>query len=465
MKTASRGPKGNSTGALPLSEPPAPPKTDAASPPPAPPRATAHFGRTGPNASQAVWAIAPAGVASQVFACDQEVLLSVAARPEGGIAVGTGNSGQCFLVGRDGRLTRWVNLEEGQAMAFLRRSNGDLLVGTGNPGRVRSLSEAAATTGTLTTEALDAGLPSRWGRVSWRTRGQGEIRIATRSGNSERPDAAWSDWSAALSAPEGSSISSPPGRFLQVRLSLAGRAGKDSPVLESLRLNYLPANAAPSIDSLEVTSPVAEVYAEHREPSIKERDRQFEAAKKRPPLGMRRIKWDASDPNRDRLSALLFLREAKEKSWRPLLDEPTAASEYDWDVRNTPDGVYRVKVVVSDGWSNPPGTALSASRESEAFVVDTSPPAISTPQLAVASGVATVTATVEDSTSNILSLEYLLDSGDWTPTAPKDGFADSRREELAMELRGLSPGEHALALRARDEAGNVANVRLVIDAR
>src|SRR5258708_38241973 len=41
-----------------------------------------------------------------------------------------------------------------------------------------------------------------------------------------------------------------------------------------------------------------------------------------------------------------------------------------------PDGAYYLKIVATDGPSNPPAQALTTERESERFVVDNSPPAI-----------------------------------------------------------------------------------------
>ncbi|MBI4866332.1 MAG: hypothetical protein HY816_05220 [Candidatus Wallbacteria bacterium] len=448
---------------VPTAEPPALPKTPP--PPPAPPRAPVRFARVGPNLSQAVFAILPSGVAQQVFTSDQDVLLSLVAMTDGGVAVGTGQSGQCFLISREGRLTRWVHLEEGQALAFLRTQAGELLVGAGNPARVRSLGPRLATTGTLTTEALDAGGPARWGVISWRLRGEGLARVSSRSGNSERPDATWSAWSSPAATAAGSAIESPPGRYLQAKVELRATPGQASPVLESLRMAYLPANAPPSVDSLEISSPAVDLYGEHREPSQRERDKQAELMKKRPPPGMRRVKWEASDPNRDRLSTQLYLRESREKAWRPLLDGPTGSNEYEWDVRNLPDGAYRVKAVVTDAWSNPPGTERSASRESDLLVIDTGPPVLSPLAVASASGTVTVKTSAEDSTGVVLTFEYALDGADWTPAAPKDGFADSRREELELSLGGLSPGEHTLAVRARDDSGNAALARIVFEAK
>jgi hypothetical protein len=436
------------------------PKPEALPPAPVPPRNAPKFGRAG-NKSQTLFALGPSGVAVPVLSTDQEVLLSLAA-VDGRLVVGTGNGGVLFRVERDRTLSRWVNLEESQALALLAGPDGSVFVGTGNPGRVYRLSPEQALRGVYTSEPLDGGQVSRWGRLTWNSRGASPVRLSVRSGNSKSPDLTWSEWSEAPGPQATGPLAVPAARYLQARAEFFGRPGEDASVLETLRLTYLPRNAPPSIDSMEFTTAAFEPYSEHLEPTVRERNRRADEQKKRPPEYLRRLKWEASDPNKDSLSAVLFFRESSERQWKPLMAEPTAANEFEWDTRTVPDGTYRLRLVVSDLFSNPPAEALTASRELWPIVVDNTPPVLSTFEVtALSGGTAAVVLRADDGPANLWTFEYQLDNGEWTPVMPADGLADSAHESAELTLAGLASGEHVLTVRVRDENGNVGAGRKV----
>jgi len=62
-----------------------------------------------------------------------------------------------------------------------------------------------AKTGVFESRVFDAEVGSSWGKLSSRISGAagGSLQIFTRSGNSEKPDNSWSDWSAAYAAGSG----------------------------------------------------------------------------------------------------------------------------------------------------------------------------------------------------------------------------------------------------------------------
>ncbi len=486
---AKPGPRGRPVGAPPETPPAAAkpaPNPEALPPSPVPPRNAPRFGRAA-NKNQTLFALGPSGVAVPVLSTDQEVLLSLAVL-DGALVVGTGNSGALFRVERDRLLSRWVNLEESQALAFLALPDGSLLVGTGNPGKLYRLSPGQALRGLYMSEPVDGGQVSRWGRLTWNSReaspasraapsvldagapplpplapsGASRIRLGARSGNSKSPDLTWSDWSEAAGPRATGPLAVPAARYLQLRAEFFGRSGEDAPVLEALRLTFLPRNAPPSIDSLECSTPPLDPYSEHLEPSVRERNRRLDEQKKRPPEYLRRLKWDASDPNKDPLFATLHFRESSERQWKPLMAEPTAATEFEWDTRTVPDGIYRLRLVLSDLWSNPPAEALTAVRELWPIVVDNTPPALSRFEVAAGpGGDATVALTADDGPANLWTFEYQLDNEEWTPFAPDDGLADGPHESAELKLTGLAPGEHVLTVRVRDENGNVGAGRKV----
>ena len=55
-----------------------------------------------------------------------------------------------------------------------------------------------------------------------------------------------------------------------------------------------------------------------------------------------------------------------------------------------------------------------------------------------------------------------MDAGIWQPVEAVDGITDSQSEEFQFVLAGLPPGEHLIAIRVYDSAGNVAVSKVVL---
>jgi hypothetical protein len=102
-----------------------------------------------------------------------------------------------------------------------------------------------------------------------------------------------------------------------------------------------------------------------------------------------------------------------------------------------------------------PTTASSANRRLSAPVlVDTVAPVV---RVSVTGGV--VSGEVEDGASALTRLELSLDGGEWRPLRVADGVLDGRRERFSLRLAATArtAGEHSVAVRAADEAGNVGS--------
>ena len=63
--------------------------------------------------------------------------------------------------------------------------------------------------------------------------------------------------------------------------------------------------------------------------------------------------------------------------------------------------------------------------------------------------------TVRDEQSSVQRVEYSLDASRWRTVYPKDGIADSRREEFEIALEESEVGRSVL-IRATDAMNNVA---------
>jgi outer membrane protein assembly factor BamB len=395
------------------------------------------------------------------------------------VLVGTGNKGNVYRVGDDGRWALVATLPAEQVTALASASSGGVVLVTANPARVFSLDSTLAAEGTFLSQVKDTETVSSWGRVSWEgTAPPGtEVRLQTRAGNTATPDSTWTDWSPPASRGEGEPIRTEKARFLQLRLTLAGQAGA-SPTVEAVAAAYQQRNLPPVVRSITV-HPAGEAFQKpitvSGDPEILGLDtdpRSDRAAAQRPPAGsppaitfsrklfqrgLRTFSWQAEDPNADALLFDVEYRAVGDERWRPLrtaLEEPVFA----WDTATVPNGRYLLRVVASDAPGNPPSFALNGSKASASFEVDNLPPAIAAtldPR-----GESRIRVTVRDDTSPVRKLEMSIDAGRWEEVHPVDGIADSREEAYEIPLPPATGGPRIVVLRATDLLGNVATARV-----
>jgi len=360
------------------------------------------------------------------------------------LTLGTGHGGGVFAVDlADERVSMVVKVDPKDVVALAAGPKGRLVLGTADQAAVYALGADLARKGTLVSKVLDAGQVARWGTVRVRADVPAwcKVTVATRSGNVAKPDErTWSDWSAELPANKGwARIVSPPGRFLQYRLSLQG-TGKVTPVVDQVEVVYQVGNLAPVVRAVTVV------------PSAHPKRREERAGGRKP---FRMIRVQASDPNGDALAYSYYFRRRGRKVWIKLA-EKSSQSSYAWDTTGLADGPYEVRVVASDEPDNPRGQALEAGRISRAVVVDNNPPAVSGLKAKDAGGGrAVLSGKVADTTSRIVRIDYAVDTNDeWRPVLPADGICDSPSEAFSVTIPELEPGVHRLAVRVTDEYNN-----------
>ncbi len=413
------------------------PRPDA---PPAPPGGTASPRPPTPG-DNSVYRIGPDGVPREVFR--HKAMIYALAWRDDRLYVGTGPEGQLFEVRDLGRESAPIaRVDHGQILALLADPKEGLLLGVGDPGAVLRLEPGHLATGSLTSDVLDAKLPSRFGAVGWKAdQPPGTtVTVRVRTGNVGEPDATWSPWSPDQADPATAAAKVPPGRFAQYKLTLATTDPSSTPELRSLSLRYQTANLPPEIAKVDVPDVAA-----------------GDGATRQPKLTVR---WEASDPNGDDLVYTFQVRKDGWPDWVKLGDAPLTETNYAWDVTTVPDGLYRVRVVASDRPSNPPGDALTRDRVSDPFLIDHQPPAVAL--AADPANRARATATLKDGLTRIARAAYALDGGDWVPIFPDDGLFDTPAESITIALPDLKPGTHVLMVRAFDAAGNLGTGDLVI---
>ena len=388
-----------------------------------------------------------------------------------------------------------------------------IYVGTANPGGLVALEPGFGPQGAFTSQVYDARSVARWGQLTL----EGDlpastgIQVRTRSGQTEKPDETWSDWTGAVEIKPGAQggdgvpVISPPARFLQYELRLSTPVPGATPTVTQVRIAYVASNQPPRIQGIAVGSPPRPSAPSAAPPQPQPQPQGAPAERPGTPIGQPPeagpspapsappqppqprvtpgvipIFWSAGDPDGDQLTFSLYFRGEGETLWK-LVAKELAGSSYTWQTEAVPDVTYDAKVVASDSNSNPGDRALSAERVTTPFVVDNTPPRISDlrcePTGASEGGhpVYRLRATVRDETSPIASFSYNVDAKEWVPTEPADGIFDEREEEVSVTIRKsldgardgervepLEPGEHTVTLKAADARGNTAAGKQVV---
>ena len=419
------------------------------------------------TARSAVFRILPDGATDVVWSSPSITAFAIApALQPGSVLIGTSDKGRIYSVTNDGRDTLLLQSSEGQISSFLARGN-QIYAASSNQGKLFRFGQELVAEGSYESPVRDAKLTASWGRIWWR--GSGNVELQTRTGNGERPDATWSEWSSSYRDPDGSPISSPRARFVQWRATLRSGGTAGQTWMEDASLAYLPRNVAPEV--LSISSPPIGVGLQQTaqlqiDPNVESSGLDpslFGAVAQVPPRrifqrGARSFQWQAEDRNGDTLEYTIYYRSLNETTFR-LLKDKLRDNFYTIDGATLADGRYIVKIVASDAPDNPQGQSLSGERLSEPVDIDNTPPVLRV--VAPVSG-NRVVFEVDDATGKIRRGDFSLDGAPWAPLFPDDGIADSGHERYSVELPSLAPGEHTVSLRAFDGSGNVGTISVTL---
>src|SRR5215217_2043075 len=336
------------------------------------------------TARSAVFRILPDGATDVVWSSATVTAFAIAPSLQpGSVLIGTADKGRIYSVTNDGRDTLLLQSPEGQISSLFVR-NDQVYAASSNQGKLFRFGNELVTEGTFESPVRDARLTASWGRVWWR--GTGAVEVQTRSGNGERPDATWSDWSTAYRNPDGNQISSPRARFIQWRATVRASSSAGAPSsVEDVSVAYLPRNVAPEVLSITALPigvglqqlPIVSdpnVESSGLDPSV------FGPVAQVPPRrfyqrGARSFQWQAEDRNSDTLEYAIYYRALNEQTFR-LLKDKLRDNFYTIDGATLADGRYVVKVIASDGPDNPPGQKLTGERLSEPVDIDNTPPVV-----------------------------------------------------------------------------------------
>ena len=420
----------------------------------------------------------------KLWSSKDDIVYALAPQPDGLLAI-SGNRGHIFRIQENGDYDdiAHVYAQQGLSVAEVHGSAGNgIFIGTGNTGKLYSLGKSEKHE--YASDVLDAGAFARFGRIEVDPDSD-NYEILTRTGNVEQPargrgEWGWSDWQPL----KDGAVQSPSGRYLQWKAVLR-TGGK----LGSVAVNYLPVNAAPEIDDL-VVAPGARINAQNSNSSPQTINISFPSANQPfvvpPDAGSANtplpavkdrtavtVRWAAHDENGDDLVYSLFLRGDGERDWHLLKDGITDKA-YSFDAALIPDGGYRVKVVASDSPSHNPGEALTDTKESDRFEIDTTPPVVSALHAEEALAKCAqapcpapihVTFDAEDAASPIAHAEYALDAGTWQYIDPVGKLSDAKHERYDFQIPPKAgdgkTGEHLITVRVYDRHDNVGVAKTV----
>ncbi len=433
--------------------------------------------------------IAPDGSPQTLWTSREDLVLAMGLSPTGKLLLGTGNSGTLIELEGDDVYSSVANTASEQVTSLVAGPAGKVFVATANPGKIFSLGPGSEPNGTFESDAFDAKIFSRWGRLTWwgdNGAAQGKVAFYVRSGNTSTPEDNWSPWAGPYKNSAGEAVTCPPARFVQWKAVFLDTDQGQAPSISWVSLAYQPKNVAPVVDDIVVEDsgiraagfPMPPPGAGNAAPAQLRYPRAFGANppipmqgadtsgnfKNEPPpqgfeqKGYQSILWSAHDDNDDDLVFTIYFRGESEQNWRILKDKLTQRY-YSWDTSSMPDGAYYLKIVASDSPSNPADQSLWGARESDRWMVGNTPPRIE--NLRAGSGLLNTKASFDAvaASSAIARAQYSIDAGDWQLIFPTGVLSDSPKESYFMQLPGLPPGEHTLAVQVADDFNNTTTAK------
>ncbi len=372
------------------------------------------------------------------------------------------------------------------ATQILPHPRGGLIVGTAPSGQIVRVGPKMTARSVYLSVKQDLKRVSTVGRLWFDAElPQGsQVAVHIRTGNTEHPDATWSDWSKAVKNAEGGNVSVPKGRYAQFKAELSS-AGSKAPVLRSMHASVVRMNVPPKVVDVFMLRrgvhmrPLPKEGEKDRTVTLsksvmKELRNPFHTAKKkrsrvrqgeRP--GMMSVAWKVEDENQDGLLYRVQLRRldgpSAKDGWRQVADD-WEHEFHSFDSRALEDGHYQFRVTASDRPSNAPDQALTATGLSPRFVIDNLAPVVSAVAAKASGRSVQITASARDAVSALAVAEVSIDGGPWLMLPARDGLIDARNEKFSLVLSAqdqpgapkLTKGNHSVRVRVADQAGNEA---------
>ena len=379
------------------------------------------------------------GRPEKLFRRDDTHFVSLAIGDDGKPYVGTGVEGRVYSVDDAHTSTLVADVDERQVGVLL-MVGPKRFIASSDPAVLHEIKGVGGPEAIWTSKVLDAGLRAHFGRLIWRA--TGPVDLSTRSGNSQVPDKTWSDWSVGLAVP--GKIASPPARFVQVR---ARFARDPAAVLSQVVVPFV-------TDNLRAVVTAVDAAPKNTPPAVKDNVVPSSGGEPERHSSVVKVTWKIDNPDADAVRYRLSYRLDGQTTYRDLTrpDDLLTKAEYEWETASLPEGPYRVRVEATDENANPPDRAMKHSLESPVVIVDNTPPVFR----ALAAQGRHVRGDAVDGVGPIARIDVAIDGkNEWRPFAPVDGVFDESLEAFDIDVASLvGPGNHLVAIRVFDQAGN-----------
>lgn len=434
-----------------------------------------------------IYAISKDGNAETIYTSKEQMVFDVIVRNDASLVAATGPKGRLLSIDVAKQVTVVTDSPEEEITRLA--SSGDTIWAAGsNQGKIYKLDSQRAQTGTFESKVLDAKTVASWGKITWHTSnvGGGTVELSTRSGNTEKHDNSWSDWTSPYTTPAGQQITNPRARYLQWRAVFKRgantAAGQPSDTLERVQIPYLQQNVRPQVVSINVlpfgialqklpalqpgtlsvgSSTTATDGLSLNSPRERGKEKQPIPPRQVLQPGSQSFTWKAADDNDDNLEYSLYFKGEGESDWK-MLEKKLTDTFYTLDAASLPDGVYTLKVVASDAPSNPFGKFLIGELISRPFVISNTTPLVEISNHKVNGKRVELQFRARVRTGRIATAEFSIDGGEWYLVFPVDGIADSTQEDFQFTTPELSTGEHLIGLRSSDSNGNTGTAKLLV---
>jgi hypothetical protein len=222
---------------------------------------TLEISGTGEGAGLEIYKVDRENLVDLLYASDDEVAFDLLIRSNGNLLVATGNKGRILSIDPRKFVTLLSESPEEQVTQLL-EWEGRIYATSSNLGWIFELLSRPSSKGVYESKVLDAEMLASWGVVAWQMSNSRSrsVQVYTRSGNTRVPDQTWNGWSDSYSEADGSQIESPPARFFQWKIEFLQEG--DSTALtsqrnavESVTISYIQRNMSPQLTSLTVHPP------------------------------------------------------------------------------------------------------------------------------------------------------------------------------------------------------------------
>ena len=210
-----------------------------------------------------IYRIGRSGGVETLYSSDRALAYDLLIRNDGNLLVATGDKGRIFSVSPRRFVTLLVESGEEQVTRLLER-RGRLFAATSNLGKGFELKTKPSRKGVYESRVFDAGMVASWGTIRWEVIDGVEpaVKASVRTGNTDTPDDTWGKWSPLYSDAAGTRIESPPSRYLQWKLEFPAEGRSEAVVsrtnaVDLVSISYLQHNRAPLLSSITVHPPGA----------------------------------------------------------------------------------------------------------------------------------------------------------------------------------------------------------------